>query len=655
MSPKKIKRKKSGARMDSKPWKSQPLWKRVGQPLFWTGLIGIGLWALMKFSVPASQLEPYTPFQKTSATAEETQESSPPLDLDKISHESDPPEETGDLPAPGGNLPRKTMEHISRGIELTEQGKFNAGEMEFEKAAGISPNSPEVFSIWATALKMQKKYKGANKKFARAHELAPKDAEITFNWGMSALQERNSDEAIRLFKKTVELDPKHFTAYNYLGKGYGQKKLYDQEIESYRKAIALQPQFAPAYFNLGVVLSLQKKFEEAAPHFEKAIAIDKSFEKPFVIQLLTALGRYQPSSSKKFGEPSKKQEPVQEAKTVPAPPPEPTEVAKKPEKSGQKMEGSKTTKETTSISGKILLNGKPLSSPGVVLLETNTKLKVPGQKAGEFTIRQKDLHFLPEHTVIPVGSTVTFVNEDVEVHNIYSKSRNNQFNLGAMAGGASKSIKMTQAGPVVLRCNLHKSMFGTLFVVPNGYYAQPDAKGEYSFDHVKSQAYLLYVWHPRLKPEEVEANIKSVDLKGTGQTLNFDIKTDSNPGDINDLVDPIDYDAVVDNIEKELNEAVIGWSEGKKSIPTKRALMAVTKHYAGEGLKGAIAKSFSMKRSLFLEKKLDDIRKQIQGIGVSKGDVTEASLKNKVKTAISQLRNNVRELQARLNPDFTKK
>jgi len=63
----------------------------------------------------------------------------------------------------------------------------------------------------------------------------------------------------------------------------------------------------------------------------------------------------------------------------------------------------------------------------------------------------------------------------------------------------------------------------------------------------------------------------------------------------------------------------------------------------------------SQKRSLGLEKKLDEIRKQISGIGVSKGDVTEESLTSKAKFVIAQLRNNVQELEARLNPDFNKK
>ena len=79
------------------------------------------------------------------------------------------------MPAPKqSQLPRETLEHIQKGMLFTEEGKFNAGDMEFEKAAKISPNSPELFSIWGAAMRMAKKFEGASKRFARAHELSPK-------------------------------------------------------------------------------------------------------------------------------------------------------------------------------------------------------------------------------------------------------------------------------------------------------------------------------------------------------------------------------------------------------------------------------------------------------------------------------------------------
>ena len=218
-----------------------------------------------------------------------------------------------------------------------------------------------------------------------------------------------------------------------------------------------------------------------------------------------------------------------------------------------------------------------------------------------------------------------------------------------MAAGGSKDIKMSTAGPVILRCNLHKDMIGTVFVVPNGYHAKSNDKGEFIFEDVKSADYIMQVWHPRLYPEEVLAHAKEIALTGEDKVLNLEIKSESKAGEIHDLVDPTDYNLIVDNIEKEMNQAIQDWKNGKKFISRKRMLMAITKHFEGEGLKGAIAKSFSAKRSEKLEQSMDSIRKKISGIDKSE-EITEASLKTQADLVVSNLRRNVSELENRLKP-----
>ena len=642
----------SSSKNNNAPLKSSLL-KRSFMMFSYLSLLGAGLWALMYYSAPESNLQPYKNIKEATVKPEinETLESTNfnlPSDL-----------ETGKLiktatsiPSPQqSQLPRKTLEHIQKGMLFTEEGKFNSGDMEFEKAAKISPNSPELFSIWGAAMRMAKKFEGAKKRFSRAHELSPNDEEITFNWGMTELEADHPKEAIRLFQKTVKLSPNNYMAYNMLGKAHGREKMYEEEKAAYTKAISIKPDFAQGHFNLGIVLGIQKKFETAAPHFLKAIELDKQFEKPFVIQMLTALGLHDSAAEK----PIKRDTPtssVQQAKMDPSPAEKKISGGKKSEGSDHKMEeGSKKTKNTTTVKGTIKINGRRPGLNTLVFMETKSKLRVGNQKPQAITISQNSLKFSPQHSIVLVGSTVTFSNEDREVHNIFSKSLSNQFNLGAMASGSSKTIEFNQAGPIVLRCNMHKDMIGTLFVVPNGYFTKPSTNGDYRFDNIKSEGYIMQVWNPMLSPEEVESNLKSADLTGVDQTFDFDIKSASVPGEIHDMTDPTDYNAIVDNIEKEMLQAIEDWKNGKKFISRKRMLMAITKHYDGEGLKGAIAKSFSSKRSIQLEQKLDTIRKEISGYGKSEKTITEDSLISQAKFAVSQLRLNVKELKARLTPD----
>ena len=637
----------------------------IVKPLVYGLLIGGTIWGLVALFQPPSDLVPYNEYKKTDISAS-VPEDKPATNKSKPASPADKPENPDEVarndlgknapdlaktisdpmpPAskPPVDLPRETLEHISKGMDLAEKGQYERAEVEFEKAADLSPNSPEVFSIWAAALRMQKKFKGANRRFARAYELAPEDEEIVFNWGMSRLFEKNADAAIDLFQKTLKLNPKNHLAYNYLGKSYGLKKDYVNEEANYVKALELKEDFAQGHFNLGIVRSLRKDFEGAAPHFTRAIELDKQYEKPFVVQFLTAMGL------------KKKDIGPQEAKLVPSPKKgeekKPKTADSKAEGSDHKMEGSdsKIIKPVTNLKGKVTINSVPADSRGVVILETKSKLKVPKQTQQSVKIFQRELQFLPSHSVVMIGSKITFINDDREVHNIYSKSSGNQFNLGAMAAGAAREIRLETPGPVILRCNLHKDMIGTVFVVPNGYYAKTNANGEYQFENVKSQEYILEFWHPQMYPEDVEKNIKSIKLTGKDENIDFKIASASKPGEIHDLVDATDYNVVVDNIEKEMRQAIQDWGKGKKFMPRKRMLKAITQHYDGEGLKGAIAKSFSEKRSLKLEQAMDEIRKQVSGINV-KGKVTVASLDLKADRIIAQLRNNVRELEHRLNP-----
>jgi Flp pilus assembly protein TadD/plastocyanin len=631
----------------------------VIKPLIYILLIGGLIWGLFALFQPSGDLVPYKEYKKTDVRIDKPEEAASKNQPKPTSPASEPePSEVlaqndSDLtqavsdplapPKPPIDLPRETLEHISKGMNFAENGKYEYAEVEFEKAADLSPNSPELFSIWGAALRMQKKFKGANRRFARAYELAPEDEEIVFNWGMSRLFEKNADGAIELFKKTLKLNPKNHLAYNYLGKSYGLKKDYPNEEINYVKALEIKEDFAQGHFNLGIARSLQKNFEGAAPHFTRAIELDKQYEKPFVVQFLTAMGL----KKKGIG--------PQEAKLKPSPkkgdtkPKEDTD--KKAEGSDHKMEGSdsKVVKPITNIKGKVTINSIPADGRGVVILETKSKLKVPKQTAKAINIFQRELQFEPSHSVVMIGSKVTFINDDREVHNIYSKSSGNQFNLGAMAAGASREIRLETPGPVILRCNLHKDMMGTVFVVPNGYYAQTNANGEYQFDNVKSQEYILEFWHPQMYPEDVEKNVKSIKLTGKDEHIDFKIASASKPGEIHDLVDATDYNVVVDNIEKEMSQAILDWDKGKKFMPRKRMLKAITQYYDGEGLKGAIAKSFSEQRSLKLEQAMDEIRKQVSGIG-AKEKITTASLQFKAERVLAQLRSNVKELEQRLNP-----
>jgi plastocyanin len=70
--------------------------------------------------------------------------------------------------------------------------------------------------------------------------------------------------------------------------------------------------------------------------------------------------------------------------------------------------------------------------------------------------------FSPSPLNVAVGTTVTWVNNDITLHD--SKADNGAFDTGFIAPGASASVTFRTAGSLVYHCSLHPGMVGTVNV-----------------------------------------------------------------------------------------------------------------------------------------------------------------------------------------------
>ena len=108
------------------------------------------------------------------------------------------------------------------------------------------------------------------------------------------------------------------------------------------------------------------------------------------------------------------------------------------------QEASKTPKPGR-VEGTVTLNlkGVKLSSvaPVIAYLEGTggkLKFKVP---SGTLKISQKNARFHPSFMAITVGQTVQMPNDDSIVHNVFSYSKPNEFDLGLYRKGVYKKIQ----------------------------------------------------------------------------------------------------------------------------------------------------------------------------------------------------------------------
>jgi len=118
--------------------------------------------------------------------------------------------------------------------------------------------------------------------------------------------------------------------------------------------------------------------------------------------------------------------------------------------------------------------------------------------AQHIALQQDDKRFAPQITLVPVGSTVAFINKDNITHHVYSFSKpwRRQFRL---AKNETRDELMDSAGEIVLGCNVHDWMLGYIYVMDTPYYGMTKASGDITFANLPRGNLTLLVRHPRIR------------------------------------------------------------------------------------------------------------------------------------------------------------
>jgi hypothetical protein len=111
------------------------------------------------------------------------------------------------------------------------------------------------------------------------------------------------------------------------------------------------------------------------------------------------------------------------------------------------------------------------------------------------TLTQRNRRFTPEILVVPVGSSVSFPNEDPIFHNVFFLSEAKPFDLGYYAVGETRAVKFDRAGVVQVYCHIHPDMSAVIFVPATAYWTRPAPNGRFSLSGVPPGAYDLVAWH----------------------------------------------------------------------------------------------------------------------------------------------------------------
>lgn len=139
------------------------------------------------------------------------------------------------------------------------------------------------------------------------------------------------------------------------------------------------------------------------------------------------------------------------------------------------------------------------SRSAVVLYRPKAAPKsVASNQTFKMVTRQKE--FVPRVLAVPVGSTVQFPNDDPILHNVFSLSGANHFDMGLYRRGTGKSYTFRTPGLVRVFCNIHQSMVAYIVVADTPYIARPDQNGGFTLVGLPEGPGTLEVWHEQAEP-----------------------------------------------------------------------------------------------------------------------------------------------------------
>jgi plastocyanin len=151
----------------------------------------------------------------------------------------------------------------------------------------------------------------------------------------------------------------------------------------------------------------------------------------------------------------------------------------------------------------LIVDGKPLraeEAAEVVVYFRPTAGVAPTPPTVPYVMSTQRKQFVPRILPIVVGSKIRFPNQDPILHNAFSTSKDNAFDVGLYSGGEEQTVSFDHAGYVRVYCNVHHSMIGHILVLDTPYFTRPDAEGRFKFSNLPKGRGDLVVWHDRGTP-----------------------------------------------------------------------------------------------------------------------------------------------------------
>lgn len=181
------------------------------------------------------------------------------------------------------------------------------------------------------------------------------------------------------------------------------------------------------------------------------------------------------------------------------------------------------------ITGRVDVKGKPW---GPIYVYVDNMKDPPVDRSVE--ILQRDRSFVPNALVVQRGTRVTFPNADPFLHNVFSPTPAQPFDLGSYKQGEKAgSVRLFAPGVIEVLCNMHARMRANILVVPNRHYAKVGADGSFRLENIPVGARQVVAWTPDARPMT-----QSVALTPTGASVGFALQVEAAPPPLDKMGKP---------------------------------------------------------------------------------------------------------------------
>ena len=159
----------------------------------------------------------------------------------------------------------------------------------------------------------------------------------------------------------------------------------------------------------------------------------------------------------------------------------------------------------------------------VVYLETAPRAAFEAGEDRRARLNQRNERFEPHVLAVVAGTWVDFPNSDRTYHNVFSLTRDNEFNLGRYASGRSRAVRFERPGIVRVFCEIHSHMSAFILVFAHRFFAVTDEDGRYRIDGVPPGTYTLAVWNETVHGDPPRRQITVSDA-AADVTADFNIR-----------------------------------------------------------------------------------------------------------------------------------